>query len=393
MTIAQKQSHMQAALSAKIVSGAADLYIHFTARNGAPGQFNRFPTPSGSSNVYINPILPNWYLDGLPGRDGVDGTVAELRDLISQSKAKRVITIGSSMGAWGAAYYAPMIGANTAILFGPELSLNCFGGFSPANLAMRENLPTIKAGGECRYITVAGGLSPSDIACSVNFFADDHSDCFVIQRMAHGTSAELSNLGMLDRVITEAAEGVTTTLDIFQHPQIDSLVSLFRGKDYDFSVLLEYVRFHLKKAGYGRMVLRIAEDLAARKLFDEAVFLLEDAPPNVSGNIEAKAILLKCAQALEQDERVVSFADDLIASPEHRQMALWAKGVALENLGWIDDARKSFELLCKEHSQSDLFAKASARLEQLQAEQINTAPKINWVRRLLRTGLLPKAAQ
>ncbi|WP_331376793.1 tetratricopeptide repeat protein [Sinorhizobium chiapasense] len=382
-----EQDRARAALSAEINPGATDLCIHFTARNGAAGQFNRFPTPPGSSNIYVNSIKPNWYLDGLPGRDGIDGTVGELRERIDQSKAKRITTIGSSMGAWGASYYAPMIGANTAILFGPELSLNCFGGFSAADLTKRTPLPTIKAGGECRYVTVAGGLSPSDLACSINFFNDDHSNCFIIPRMAHGTSAELSNLGLLDRIIAELVEGRSAILDMLQHPQIDQLVPLFYGRDYDFTVLLEYVRFHVRKAGYGRMVLRIAEDLVARRLPKEAAFLLEDAHPSVSANIEARALLLKCAQATKQHDRAVSLADGLLPSREHRQMALWAKGLALESLGRNDEARQAFQLICDEHRENDLFVKAVAKLDppQPQPEEVGAAPKTgNWVQRLLK---------
>lgn len=391
MTIAQTKDHMQAALSAKINSGAPELYIHFTARNGAPGEFSKFPTPAGASNIYINPIKASWYLDGLPGRAGVDGTVAELRDLATKAKAKRIITIGSSMGAWGAAYYAPMLGAHTAILFGPELSLNCFGGFSVANLARRESLPEIKADENCRYVTIAGALSPSDVACSINFFPHDHTDCFILPRMAHGTSAELSNIGLLDRIISELAAGRSAILELLQHPEKDKLISIFHGKDYDFTVLLEYVRSHVRKAGYGRMVLRIAEDLMAKRLFTQAEALLEDAQPNVLANIEARALLLKCAQHAKRHDRVVSLADELLKSSVYRQKALWDKGLALEAMGQHDDARAAFQLLCDEHGRSDLFVKAAAKLKP--TEPVKVAPKSNWVQRLLKAGFLPKAAQ
>lgn len=352
----------ETALKSKVVQGSTDLYIHFTARNGPPGKYNEFPTPSGSSNIYINPIKPNWYLDGLPGRDGLEGTIRELRELIQKSGARRVTTIGSSMGAWGAAYYASMLDASTAILFGPELVLNCYGGFSITNLNKQENLPTITKSDGCRYITIAGALSPSDLFCSVNFFGGDLEDCYIIPRMAHGTSQELSNLGLLDRILAELAEGRSSILDMLQHPERDKIVPLFQSKADGFPALLEYVRSHRGRPGYGRMVLHIASDLSTKRYLRDASFLIEDATPNVASDPEAKAILLKCAQGLKQHDRALALSEELLLVPVHRQNALWIKGQALEAMGRDEQARDVFQLLCDEHCRQDIFVKAAAKL-------------------------------
>ena len=58
--------------------GADTIVFHFSDCNTARGKFNRFPTPRGVSNVYLNPANSNWYLDGLPDFENLSTTVAAL---------------------------------------------------------------------------------------------------------------------------------------------------------------------------------------------------------------------------------------------------------------------------------------------------------------------------
>ena len=97
--------------------GADTIVFHFSDRNTKAGKFNRFPTPKDVSNVFLNPACSNWYLDGLPWFESLSATVATLKALVHDSGASKIVCIGSSMGAWGAAYLAPMLGRKQQFCF------------------------------------------------------------------------------------------------------------------------------------------------------------------------------------------------------------------------------------------------------------------------------------
>lgn len=188
---------------------ADTIVYHFSDRNTKAGKFNRFPTPKDVSNVYLNPVCANWYLDGLPWLESLRATVATLKALAHDSGASKIVCIGSLMGAWGAAYMAPMLGAQTAILFSPKLRLNCVGSVSSQNLGhLTSGIPTINATNGCKYFVVAGMMSPCHLYGAAAFFgAGDLSTCYFVPWMGSATVQGLSRIGVLDQVIEAFLNG------------------------------------------------------------------------------------------------------------------------------------------------------------------------------------------
>ena len=78
--------------------------------------------------LFVRDVMRAWYLRGLGGGDGdeghtFEGAMALLRREIAAVRPRRVVTIGSSMGAYGAARAALALGAERAIAFSPQVLL------------------------------------------------------------------------------------------------------------------------------------------------------------------------------------------------------------------------------------------------------------------------------
>ncbi len=77
------------------------------------------------SKILLKDRANSWYQSGIAGLgDTVDECVAALRQLISTLKPRKVITLGQSMGAYGALVYGLLLGADKAIACGSLSTIN-----------------------------------------------------------------------------------------------------------------------------------------------------------------------------------------------------------------------------------------------------------------------------
>ena len=86
------------------------------------GRLKKLEKISGQTinKLLVRDASNSWYHYGLPGfgRDLAD-TISRLREMISQMKPSKVITLGQSMGAFGAILYGALLEVDAAIAFGP----------------------------------------------------------------------------------------------------------------------------------------------------------------------------------------------------------------------------------------------------------------------------------
>ena len=113
-----------------IAFAGADAALGGGIRGGVPG--HEFVAACRRAGVrralFVRDVMRAWYLRGLGGGDGDDGhtfegAMALLRREIAAVRPRRVVTIGSSMGAYGAARAALALGAERAIAFSPQVLL------------------------------------------------------------------------------------------------------------------------------------------------------------------------------------------------------------------------------------------------------------------------------
>lgn len=191
---------------------AKRLYIYFSARNRKLGTFDLYPIPPGvDASVLCVNCQNDWYHNGVPGLgDNLNETLLAIRRIIDESGAETVVTVGSSMGAFGAVFYGCKIGADAVVAFGPELIINVRGGFSAKNMAGSSNIlrmEDIDRTDRTRLFYVCGDMSPVDNYCAV-VASDRIGGTHVLIRDAlHGVAKNLKNEGRLAEVIEECVTG------------------------------------------------------------------------------------------------------------------------------------------------------------------------------------------
>lgn len=76
------------------------------------------------NKLLLRDVKNQWYLKGIPGLgDNIDSTIKAIRKIIAEMKPSKVITVGQSMGGYGAILYGLLLGADEVISYGP---LSCF---------------------------------------------------------------------------------------------------------------------------------------------------------------------------------------------------------------------------------------------------------------------------
>lgn len=72
------------------------------------------------NKLFLRDRCNNWYQRGVPGLgSSVDSTINALTSLIELCQPSKIITIGQSMGGYGAILYGTLLGVNQIVAFGP----------------------------------------------------------------------------------------------------------------------------------------------------------------------------------------------------------------------------------------------------------------------------------
>ena len=75
--------------------------------------------------MFVRDVQKSWYHAGLKGLSAnIDQSVEVLRGIIAESGARRVLTIGNSMGGYAAILYGALLGADEVLVFAPTTFAN-----------------------------------------------------------------------------------------------------------------------------------------------------------------------------------------------------------------------------------------------------------------------------
>jgi hypothetical protein len=153
----------------QIVPHADIMVIHFSSRHRPAGKFDRFPITGDVSHIYVNADR-NWYTTGIPGIGNVEECAVWFKNQIEIARPQKIVTIGSSMGAYGAALFGGILGATTTICFGPEIILNLDTGLSNQDADCTDaTLDVTRYGLPENLFLIAGCQAPLDILISRHF--------------------------------------------------------------------------------------------------------------------------------------------------------------------------------------------------------------------------------
>lgn len=346
-----------------VVQDAEVCFIHFASRNKKAGKFHRYPTPPSSSNILVNCDGNSWYLDGITGLGNIKEGASYLHRCATLAGAKRVICIGSSMGAWGAAVFASELECEL-ICFGPELWLNVYSGFSREDLSPTDLRVQSIHGAPSRSLIVSGIAAPSDIACA-NYFGKRWPACqtVYVRQCGHETARFLKNNGELENLIAGFAQSrdhvefeckVLPVSEVmkFAPPDPSDLnresLARFAGDLFNYLLVAEQ--------------LLTVQHLVARRMFLDAIPLVQRMR-NEHGQLPELLLLhATCLRKAKRYQEALNLIALIETAPLFRQQALWLKAQIKEALGVASEANQIYRTLVSEHGKCPIVAAASQKL-------------------------------
>ncbi len=337
--------------------------IHFSSRNRKVGSFDRYPVPDCVGNIYVNPGSPNWYLDGVGFDFGVDETISILNEACKGYGAEKIYCIGSSMGAWGAAYIGEQLGANATLLFGPELTLNIYSGFSREN-NIDGDFPSLKCS-DTKHNIVAGVLCPSDVVNAIYFGRKNGNSFFCLNDCGHASAKFLKDKGVLRDVIERFVGGGNLDLSNFLiSPDLLAKLSRDFGCPVSFSEVelsryADLMHSHDMKLSSS---MQVVDHLLGRKLYLVASEWLDRSKIRYSDAEEILYRMCRVNRKMKRFSVAVDLANQLRKSPAYKKLALFELAQIEARLNGECSALSLYKALCEEHSTDPFYKVAFGKL-------------------------------
>jgi len=213
------------------------LLVVFTWMGASPGRFAFYKSLNSiKENVlFLNDKNNEWYQNGIPGISAsVDDTCTKIKELADKLNAVEIITIGSSMGAYGALLYGAKLGSRS-LAFSPETILNLPGSRSgkniPAHIEKKYNdlRPHIK-GSSLEASVITGELDTIDLLCASHIANLENIKVISIKGVAHGVPEFLHRKFGIDKVIdqfikTNTLPDIAERGDLANYPHAIKLIA------------------------------------------------------------------------------------------------------------------------------------------------------------------------
>jgi len=205
------------------------------------GSFSRevrilqIPNSIKENVLFLNDKNNEWYQNGIPGISAsVDDTCTKIKELADKLNAVEIITIGSSMGAYGALLYGAKLGSRS-LAFSPETILNLPGSRSgkniPAHIEKKYNdlRPHIK-GSSLEASVITGELDTIDLLCASHIANLENIKVISIKGVAHGVPEFLHRKFGIDKVIdqfikTNTLPDIAERGDLANYPHAIKLIA------------------------------------------------------------------------------------------------------------------------------------------------------------------------
>tara|TARA_R110001583_G_scaffold127562_1_gene279204 strand:+ start:7304 stop:9442 length:2139 start_codon:yes stop_codon:yes gene_type:complete len=352
--------------------------IHFSSRNKPLGKYDRYPVPANVSNIYVNTGDRSWYLDGLTSLGAsLDDAIGYFEALISDKRYSKVVCIGSSMGAFGAALFAARLDAE-CICFGPELCINVYSGFSEKDaVSGNADFSSLQP---ARALLVAGIACQSDTLTSL-YYANKwaNTEAVIIENCGHESARFLKDNGHLRSLIDDFIQGsdpsafesiptgtLTASIDVLPPEQLGRL---------QIENFYELTKIHVSTF----QKLRLAEQLTNKRIFSLAEKILSEYLAEHGPLAEAIFLQAKLFRRMRRDDAALSAFKQLEQNPEYRLQGLWGQSMIHSKLGNETESQRLYQQIITTSTAAPIV-KESLRLYAASKEsQLVRAPEKNLV--------------
>jgi hypothetical protein len=333
------------------------LCIHFSSKNCAVSQYDKYPTPAYVSNLYINPADDFWYTNGVGclGKN-LEESIISVKEMVDRYRFSNVVCIGSSMGAYGALLFASGLKCDL-ICFNPELFLNSHSGISKKdkiNSLSRNYMQGVK---RCFFVTDI--LNPSDTlsVLTVNGFLE-LSEVLALScgsDVIHYLKAKGCLANLISGFISHEKCDIFSDFSLVSNVNISSSSQVFLESDihdYCFSIWPLIKTFHK---------LILIEHLYSRKSINLSYKLITDFI-NEHGDLpEAVFKKAKILRRLSKYKESLDLFFLLESFPEYRLQGFWGQSMIHEINGDFPKAQIAYKRIMSESVKAPIV-KESRRL-------------------------------
>lgn len=286
--------------------GADRLYIFFSARDRKKGTFDKYPVETDqapASFIYLNCTDNAWYHDGVAGLGDLEQTLAQLQELIQDSGASQVITVGSSMGGFGALYYGLRLKVETIICFGSETVMNIYGGHSHQNLKDKSLIELANcARTDANIFYINGDLSPVDIFCAEYAMSIIGGQQYVVKHADHlGVARFLKDQNLLPQVIEACTQNDRSMLGQLLQSAGSGEATWFahnRLSEFNANTISDFAILH--HADHQAGLFGIANFMVSRKAFLAAKQIADFVEQKYGASYGIRLIQGRCALKLRR---------------------------------------------------------------------------------------------
>ncbi len=275
--------------------------------------------------IYLNSKKGNdWYTEGIEGlgEDYTSTTVA-LKKLIDQysGTTNKILTLGGSMGGYGAVLYGSLIDADYSLSSGTELITTLYLGRSIHcdNKINTSDMKNIIANSKCHHHMIAGSNDPVDML-TYSYYQDNPGiSWYIFKNKPHGVIKYIHNkyniLSSVEQILLKGKpEFYSSDLEIPKYDlseYIDNyLISALTKTVIDFKIALPRNKILIqrleKKRNYSQLIINLLGNKDLQK-FPGMLFIYFKALIKEENTSEAKRIysnLLK-TKLKEKAEKLV----------------------------------------------------------------------------------------
>jgi len=329
-----------------IIEGSRTCIIHFSSRQKALGKFCRYPVPLDSSNIYINPADTGWYLNGIPSLGAtLQDTIDFLSIVIKFHKFEKVVCIGSSMGAFGAALFASRLNVE-CICFGPELALGGYGGLSAKDKMNYVNV--FEKQQPANSLLITGLACPTDTLISIYYQSLwENSKLIILPSAGHETDVYLKNENNLESIIADyLSNKCLEVYSDFRYEKREGITPFYglMPEMINSKVLDDYYQI-LGTEIIATQKLKLAELCTNRNVLPLAEKILKGFIREYGPLSEAIFLLAKLCRKMNDSDEALMLFKQLEGNPEYRLQGLWGQSMIYHKARNTDEASRLYELI------------------------------------------------
>ncbi|MDQ0857209.1 tetratricopeptide repeat protein [Bacillus sp. V2I10] len=188
--------------------GATQLAIVFSTVGVKPGYFTFFKTMESLPvhKIYLTDPNSEWFQSGILGLGStIEETIERIKSVQEELGVTEIMTIGSSMGAFGAILFGALLNCRV-LAFGARIELGIPGSQSYTlmnkgfQFKYKDLRPVVKES-NCQILLYQGEADKNDILAAKQLYGYDNVECVTIRGVAHGTPVFLNNKFGITEVI------------------------------------------------------------------------------------------------------------------------------------------------------------------------------------------------